>query len=473
MYHEFNIPFEWGQQSHNFITYHGDIYPGNITFCPKYKDGFFIVPNVNGQTLRALKPEEKTPERYNQLGWEIKDISVFQHKPIPSQPNFGAHDDVRPPSVNGRAKWKKLFVFGAGASASCCFGDSLSKFNRAKLRPPVGKDIFHSRYSKIIENYPGVEDTLPFFEANGFDIEACLQSEWDEIRSSFNKKITARHTNVQFYLADLFGKISNHVLTNYKRGNLYGLFSSALQKYLSKRGNRDECVGVVSFNYDSILDNFIRRDFNIKLDKIEDYVDWKNNQLVLFKPHGSWNWGWPFVEGKLPVLNQIDISNHLYEKEILPANIYYDLLGKIPDIVYSGSWALERNANTDDVGRYTINKNRIKYFGHESYSYFPALLMPYRDKDEFVMPYLHMMCMREYLREVEDLYLIGWKGNEDSFNKFIKKYANNLKRIIIVNPDSESVKDNLRKILSIEKYSFETVDTFEEFACKKMNAFLK
>ena len=98
--------------------------------------------------------------------------------------------------------------------------------------------------------------------------------------------------------------------------------------------------------------------------------------------------------------------------------------------------------------------------------------MPYRDKDEFVMPYLHMLSMQESLRSIEDLFLIGWKGNEDNFNHYIKTYATNLKRIVIVNPNTEDVKASLAKVLDLGKYKFEYINSFEEFACRRMQEFL-
>ena len=472
MYHEFDIPFEWGNGSNNFVTYHGDIYPGNIIFCPNYKEGFFIIPNININTLKGLKPEEQTPERYRKLGWEIKDRRVIPFNPIPSTQNFGTKDNVQTPSRDGRTVWKKFFVFGAGASAHCCFGEDQAKFQKSKLRPPIGPHIFNSRFSKIIANYPGVEDTLPFFEAKGFDIEASLQEEWDEIKSTLNSKITSRHINIQFYLSELCKQISLNTLQKHKRGNLYGLFTTTLQKYLAKKENQYEQIGIASFNYDTILDDFIARDFGINLSDINTYVDWNKNKALFFKPHGSWNWGWSFVENKIPAMEQIEIAKHLYENDVLPANIYYNLLGSIPDMICSSSWALEQIPEAQNVGKFTLNKNRIKSFGNNGFNYFPALLMPYRDKDEFVMPYLHMLSMQESLRSIEDLFLIGWKGNEDNFNHYIKTYATNLKRIVIVNPNTEDVKASLAKVLDLGKYKFEYINSFEEFACRRMQEFL-
>jgi hypothetical protein len=154
-----------------------------------------------------------------------------------------------------------MFIFGAGASAFYSFGENNKSFFKSPLRPPIGTDIFHTSYGSLIEQFPGAEEIIPFLEDKGWDIEACMQEEWEKAMNSFNPKITSRQINIQFYLSELFRKISNEIFTKYKRGNLYSLFSMKLQTHLSKPQNSNEKVGIVSFNYDTILDQYIESNF--------------------------------------------------------------------------------------------------------------------------------------------------------------------------------------------------------------------
>lgn len=475
MFHEFGIPVDWLSQSQNYFTYHGDVYPGNIVFCPNYKGGFFIVPNINIHRLRNLKPEDRTPENYKLLGWEIKDKDIIRHSPIPSSEKIGSIDNYKSLPKNGHDVWKRLFVFGAGASAFCSFGRTKKDFEKSSLRPPTGFEIFDERFDSIIDNYPGAKLTIPLFESKGFDIEACLQEEWEIIRTSFNPQVTSRHINVQFFLSDLFKRISFEVLLNHRRGNLYSLFALKLQTHLAKNTKKNfrEKVGLVSFNYDTILDGFIEQNFpNLRFQTMIDYVDWETNPIALFKPHGSWNWGWSFVDKKIPHINQVEISKFLYGTNTLPVGIYYDLLGGITENIHANAWGIEQGIHTSGLGKFTINKNRIKHFDENGCNYFPSILMPYRDKDEFTMPYYHNHAMEFFMGAIEEVYLIGWKGNEEAFNKCLNDHAHNLKRIVIVNPDSIMVKKHISKRLDLNKYEIEVVESFEDFVCNKMDAYL-
>jgi hypothetical protein len=83
--------------------------------------------------------------------------------------------------------------------------------------------------------------------------------------------------------------------------------------------------------------------------------------------------------------------------------------------------------------------------------------------------------MRWFINEVEELYLIGWKGNEDVFNRLLKTQTRNLRKIIIVNPMEKKKKEvtkNLKKHLDLARYKIEVVNTFEDFVLKKMDSYL-
>jgi len=192
---------------------------------------------------------------------------------------------------------------------------------------------------------------------------------------------------------------------------------------------------------------------------MEDYFDWDSRNMVLFKPHGSANWGWKFKNGNLVNNNRFEIINQLFKRKIEPWEIYYKLLGDISETVESSSWGL--------AGKYSLNKNLIKIISREEDPhslYHPALLLPYRDKDEFVMPYQMQHAMTSCFNQISELFLIGWKGNEDQFNQKLKNNANSLRKITIVNPHAAEVKSNLEKAgFDLSQYDMKEIKTFENF----------
>jgi hypothetical protein len=96
---------------------------------------------------------------------------------------------------------------------------------------------------------------------------------------------------------------------------------------------------------------------------------------------------------------------------------------------------------------------------HDSY---PALLLPYRDKDEFTMPKSHYFALTGYMGNVENLIIIGWKGNEAAFNKLLGIHATGIKKIVIVDPYPAVVKANIQGILKND-VTVKYYNTFEDF----------
>lgn len=452
-----------------FITYFGDIYAGFCHQNPGSSKTFYIIQQNKSQEFRNLSPSDHTPANLRKFGREIPDKKIITGT-IESKTEIGTEKGTIDRTRTGDQKWKRMFVFGAGASAFCQFGKNSANFRSSELRPPIGFELFDETYESIISNYPGVKDTIPFFEMHGNDIEVCLELEWFELIKSYNPQIASRHINIQYYLQDLFCQISKNVVDKYWRTNLYSLFATKLQKYLSP--NADERIAIISFNYDTILDAFLERIFGFKFNTNQDYIDYNNRPVILFKPHGSCNWGWPFKEETLLDYKGEPIHQYLYNKQFDMSTIFYQLLGSFSDMVYKRAWGIEMQNNIDGLGKLTYNKNKIKVISeNKEEKCYPALLLPYRDKDEFLMHYDHQHTMRWFSQEVEELYLIGWKGNEDVFNRMLKSNIQKLKKIVIVNPDEKIVLENLKKhdLVKIKPTIFKT---FEDFVINHLDKML-
>lgn len=468
------IPFEWNEfynHSAYFITYYGDVYFGFIAECPGYDDRFYIIQNDKSSTWRGLKPEHRVPEVYRSLGWEIRDPDIIKQKPIKGDANskLGGYNEYASHSRNGDG-YDRMFIFGAGASAFCTFDDKKTVLHSSKLRPPIGFEIFDEDYQPFCDKYPGVKLTIPAYEAIGRDIEECMEYEWQNFKNSYNPGLLKRHINVQYYLHKLFTAISDDVVKNHSRKNLYSLFANKLQQHYFLPQNKKKKFSIISFNYDTILDHYLEQMFETKFQTMNDYFNYNSNFLY-FKPHGSCNWGWKFRDDRINKLpRNTGVAGALYSGNIENWQIYYHYLGDISENLAENSWGYELELNPNRLGKFTLNKNRIEVMNDGKY--YPALLLPYRDKDEFVMHYDHQSAMKTALGEAEEVYLIGWKGNEDVFNRQWALHKNKLKKIVIADPQAEIVKQNLSKHFDLSKFEIELVNDFETFVLKYLDNYL-
>jgi len=441
---------------------HGEIHNGLIVTFDEFKDRAFVVERQNTQKLLALKEPGANPslKDITALAWEIWDFDKVLDQFLGSQ-DIGNRDPNPDMTRYGQHEWNKMFVFGAGASANSVFDSDSAAFRESTFCPPIGNQLFGKKFQSYIKKFPGVERSLASLKRYGNQVEAFFEGEWDGIVKRYSPEIISRHISIAFYLKELFNKISEETIENYFDCSIYAAFCDHIQKSLKNRPN--EKVAFVSFNYDTLLDHSVSQFFDQSFNEMEDYVRFNEKPFMLFKPHGSCNWGWKFKEEFLNE-NIADIPKYLFENNVSFAQVYFNLLGNIDHTVWHNSWGYIKS--TSQRRSYSINKNIIKVIHSDPEDYFPALLIPYQNKDEFVMPYYHRDTMKEFIRRMEDLYLIGWKGNEAAFNDLLKR-ADHLKRIVIVNPYPEEVKKNLLEHeLDLTKYDVihddRTVD-FETF----------
>jgi len=451
------IPYEWFKYQNNFgrfITYWGDIYSGSLWECPGYDKGFFIIPNYHIKKIIDLKIEDRTPEKYRELGWEINDYRVIINNYLAEINTEEFNSNHGPAIYKSGQEFRDMFVFGAGASAFCCFGDHQIRYENAPWRSPLGYDIFNERFEELCQQYEGVKLAIPEFEMKNNTIEECLENDWNKYSKSYFPELTYRHINIQFYLQLLFQQISKHTVEKYYRKNLYQLFTEQLKTNTAKQDAYRPVI--VNFNYDTILDQFIDKSFHYSTTKIDDYIDWQNRSIVHFKPHGSSNWGWRFSEEAISKLGN-NIPATLYNQKVTPAQLYYNILGEYRSMVNEISYGYEKGNKS--ISKNSLDKQQIQIIKDEP-SY-PALLLPFKEKDEFVMPYNHQAALNFLMSDIERLFVIGWKGSEQLFLNQLEK-ADRIKEVIIVNPDFEIVKSNLENHIKSE-CTWTHIEDFESF----------
>jgi len=466
------IPSEWHDGPRYFFTYYGEVYIGSIFLIPNYDKGFFIISNNELKKYQALNEKDKNnPNELRKIGWEIKDVNIITKSIKASKsPNVGGKVKVYSKSKEAN-KYKRMIIFGAGASSFCTFDKGKERLEKDDFRPPLGNELFDERFDKYCKQYPGVDLSLAAYEAAGNDIEAFIEDDWKQIRERRRDELLKQHLNVQHYMHHLMYDISNHIVANYNRYSLFSLLSRKLNNYYSIRPT--EKIAFVSFNYDTILDNYLEQMFSHSFSTMEDYVDYEQN-FVLYKPHGSANWGWKYNANYRHLTQQKPFGKYIYDMNSSLDNLFFEALGTVNINLAEDSWGPEKAISSNGLGKLTINKDRIQMIKNEEKDFYPALLIPHKDKDEFLMPYFHQNSLSYISPDIEELFLIGWKGAEDVFNRFMNKHLNKLKRIVIVSPNEEetgAITKTLKEYHQYAKAEIEIVKDFETFVVDKFDKY--
>ncbi len=333
---------------------------------------------------------------------------------------------------------KKLIIIGAGASYG--YSDRLSE-DRKKLCPPLANQIFGDHFDSILDKFPGAKN-ISTTAMHTEDIELFFQQQWDRIsnRSNFDPATLTTLINTQYYLSSLFLRISD-----VQKGNRYNHFQSLIHdinKYLATGRSNSEKVLIVSFNYDLLIEEALSNFLGYSFDTVEDYTDFKQRDILLFKPHGSCNWFKKTMAGNvIHAFSNLPDAIEQYSANLLRKRIS---LGEIKKTIED---------KIEVFNPHTFDPNDQE-FGH-----FPELLIPYKDKDEFAMPTQHTQLLEYLLSAVEDVLIIGWKGTEASFQKLLKsKLEHKPINLYYANCDDYSIGSSYSNLLP--KASIKNIDQY-------------
>lgn len=329
-----------------------------------------------------------------------------------------------------------MVIFGAGASYDS-LGDRRPQSFHSNFRPPLANGLFEMRetFGPALTAYPQFRSLIPRLRA-----AKNIEHELEVLRSEQDADpYRAVQLNaIRFYLRQVITVCSlsfareTHGVTNY---------ASLLERIRHWQVSSEEPVALVTFNYDTLLEDACHEVFGFLASSLQSYV--ANAHYKIFKPHGSINWV-RLVE------NELEANNEHIEHRLI--RLGKDLRLRPGQHINSGSLM---------EGHYT----------------FPAIAIPVETKSEseFEFPESHLKELRNAIKQTSRLLLIGWKGTEQHFlNLWKSGAAPNLKRIQIVagtRNDAEEAHKNIG--IAIRAYHNLSADGFSEFVLTdELDAFL-
>lgn len=303
----------------------------------------------------------------------------------------------------------KMVILGAGASFDSIFNHEYNG-DLLKWCPPLGKDLFSYKplCNELLRHYPGAESFRSEISYSN-DIEELFQNKYALAHGPNGANLLLQIVNVQFYLQELFSEIS-YKYVNFGPSNYDTLIRQAYDYYL-KTG---EDVLFVTFNYDTLLEKSFEKILGKPIKDIRDYIRYP---IKIIKPHGSCNWVKRISVGEnAGPINMKGILKFLYDETNMNS-VLNTIDSSNEDYVIFDSRIIE----------YRIDKNFV----------FPQLLIPLKHKDDFILPVDHKEVLEKALGKVDDILIIGWKANEQSFHKLMQEkiYSNSLKVKIVCGND--------------------------------------
>jgi len=305
-----------------------------------------------------------------------------------------------------------LVIFGAGASYDSMPSHPANlrgPFIVEQNRPPLANQLFEDRghFAAALSEFPECHEIIPWLrKPQETTLEGELQRLQDQAQS-----YPARHSQlaaVRHYLQQMLWrceqgwKQSAMGITNFK---------SLLDMVEQWRHSRNESVCLVTFNYDTLLEDALPV-VGLRTTAIADYIS-AHPQYIVVKLHGSVNWA---REIESPVEFQTPQGD--------------------PKIVHE---IIRRASELEVSNRYVQGEPYVTGF-HDGTAVFPAIAIPVERKSQFECPPEHLQALRSRLPNVTKVIVVGWRAKEDSFLELLSEELRAPLQIMVVEGTDEGAK---------------------------------
>jgi hypothetical protein len=280
-------------------------------------------------------------------------------------------------------------------------------------RPPLANGLFDTRgiFVNVMSQFRECMEIVPWLRKPGVSVEgelARLQSE-----APTYPRVHQELAAVRYYL-----HVALSVCMDGWRGAHFGATNYAvlLREIERWRLASSESVCIVTFNYDTMLEDAMNQVLGISLPNLNSYLQ---ETYTLVKLHGSINWG-----------REVDNQSALAAPH-----------------TYNPQRLITEAATLQISDRYRVVAGRPMYReGEPQRIVFPALSIPVERKDEFNCPSDHVQRLKDMLPNVTRVLTIGWRGAEKDFVDILHKLLAEKPSLMVVSGDAEGAKQTVKNL---------------------------
>ena len=277
-----------------------------------------------------------------------------------------------------------LIILGAGAS----YDSSVDLPPQPTLPPddfdhgrlPLAKTLFARRglFSPAIAQYPECAPVLPRLRRPPHDntVERELELLRDE--SAVDTQRRSQLLAIRYYLREIISTCETTWLQETHSVTNYGTLVDQLRTWQS---TSNIPVRIVTFNYDTLLEDAWNKAGLRTLTTIDDYV--AGTEFRLFKLHGSTSWFRP--------------TGISFKNDMGPYKYYVSL-----------------REHLQPQAEYTHKLSNGKEY-LKSAAVVPAIALPFEVKKEFECPSLHVDQLMSEIQHVRKVLVVGWRASEQAF----------------------------------------------------------
>lgn len=250
-------------------------------------------------------------------------------------------------------------------------------------RPPLADRLFDSRpiFVDVMRQFRQCMELVPLLRKRDISVEKEL-AKFQEQAKSFpraHEELAA----IRYYLHVALWNCQNAWREHHLGITNYATLLREIERW---RYASDESVCLVTFNYDTMLEEAMRQVLGFAIIDLNSYIS--HTDYALVKLHGSIDW-----------CREVD--------------------GALVGRSYTPQDLIQEAANLRISNRYRLVSNRPVAI-ERGQVVFPALSIPVERKDEFNCPSEHVDRLNELLPQVTKVMTVGWRATEMDFLQLLR-----------------------------------------------------
>ncbi len=322
-----------------------------------------------------------------------------------------------------------MVIFGAGASYDSVPAIPIGVNTGNRL--PLAKDLFirTGLTMQAMAAFPQCQALMPEFQnpSNNETVEQILQRLQEENHPLRTQQLAA----VRFYLQFLITRWQENWKSEARSGTNYQVLLNDLQGMRSP----DELVCLVTFNYDTMLEDAITSTLRMPIRGLGSYICHEHYKVI--KLHGSVNWA-----------REVHTRGQGTSNELALA---LELIDRIDELNMSQNYVM---AAASPPGRSERNA-----------PLFPAIAIPVERKNSYECPDDHVQALKASLPQISHLLIIGWRAAEEHFLTLLSEGLPNVRAHIVAGSksDVDEIVDRLGRAPVRADVAGATVEGFTQF----------
>lgn len=317
----------------------------------------------------------------------------------------------------------KVFIFGAGASLG---SQGNTNGIETKKRAPLVNNLFEGPYRDYAIDIGVSPAELHDFDSKVKEVgslEKWLTDEWNGISKikTEHKKLSKLSTfgRLTFYIWRLCQNVSN----TYDHSNAYRIF-------LKRLTENDEEFGIISFNYDTLLERAYEDVISYSFLDIHRYI-----RARFIKPHGSVNWLVP-KRGDDPILSRMEREIDYKERYKLAASQMF--MKELP--IKNFQVLPPSHASLNDLSFIAKGGVNLEYF-------YSLVLLPLTSKlfQNFIGFDMIIEAGKNLMKAASGIYLIGYRAEDEIIKEMFKEVNKMVPVNVVGTNDAQSI---LEKIMT-------------------------